>query len=89
MGRAVESKFRSGGERKGKKMIVRVRNGMVFGRKQSKRRTRWTETETGPGKWCVMPTSGMSEEKQRESGIKASAESLLINDMHYVMCQLV
>ena len=40
----------------------------------------------GMGKWCIM----LARESQKsESGIKASTESPLINDMHSVMCRLV
>ena len=71
-------------------MIVRVRNGMEFGRKQARenaeKRTRWIEKETGMGKLCIMFAR---ESHKRESGINTSTESLLINDMHYVMCRLV
>lgn len=34
-------------------------------------------------------SQGNLEGRQRESGVKAFAEGLLINDMHYVMCRLV
>lgn len=54
--------------------------------KKQKKRTRWTEKETGMDKWCIMPAR---EERQNIRGIKTSTEGLLINDMHYVMCWLV
>lgn len=54
--------------------------------KPMQNRTRWIEEETDMGKWCI---KGKSEEGKRGSGIKASTESLLINDMHYVACRLV
>lgn len=34
-------------------------------------------------------SQGNLDERQRESGIKAFTEGLLINDTHYVMCRLV
>lgn len=57
-----------------------------MGKQLKKKRTRWIEKETCMGKWCIMLAR---ENQKRGCGIQASTESLLINDMHYVMCQLV
>ncbi len=71
--------------KKANKMMVSVRNGLAFWGgnkpgKKLKKKTRWIEKETG------VPAR---EIHKRESGIKTSTKSLLINDMHYVMCRLV
>lgn len=57
-----------------------------MGKQLKKKRTRWIEKETYMGKWCIML---VRENQKRGYGKQASTESLLINDMHYVMCRLV